>query len=118
LVELSRERVVIFSTHIIEDIASSCDRVAILNRGELKYLGAPAKMADLAKGNVWQCIVEDKEFEKINRKFKVVHHVTIDQKIRVRILADKKPLSEAVNVAPSLEDAYLWLLDAKRPGMV
>jgi len=118
LVELSRERVVIFSTHIIEDIASSCDRVAILNRGELKYLGAPAQMANLAKGNVWQCIVEDKEFEKINRKFKVVHHVTIDQKIRVRILADKKPLSEAVNVAPSLEDAYLWLLDAKQPGTV
>jgi len=38
LVDLSRERIVIFSTHIIEDIASSCDRVAVLNKGDLKYL--------------------------------------------------------------------------------
>ena len=114
LVELSRDRIVIFSTHIIEDIASSCDKVAILNKGEIKYLGAPSKMADLAKGNVWQCMVDDEQFEDLNRQFKVVHHVKLDQRIRIRILSEDKPTPDAIEVAPTLEDAYLWLLDVRR----
>jgi len=49
LVELSRERIVIFSTHIIEDISSSCQRVAVLNRGELSYLGETIRRAQLSR---------------------------------------------------------------------
>ena len=44
LVELSKNRIVIFSTHIIEDISSSCNSVAVLNRGKLKYHGNPQHM--------------------------------------------------------------------------
>jgi len=110
LVELSRDRIVIFSTHIIEDIASSCDRVAVLNNGRLKYLGAPAKMTDHARGHVWQCVIEEERFRHIQEKYKIVHHIRIEQNIRIRILAEKQPLPEAKEVVPTLEDAYLWLL--------
>ena len=50
LVELSKERIVIFSTHIIEDISSSCNNVAVLNKGDLCYVGTPAEMAQTATG--------------------------------------------------------------------
>ncbi|MCB0281599.1 MAG: efflux RND transporter permease subunit [Calditrichaeota bacterium] len=113
LVELSRERVVIFSTHVIEDIASSCDRVAILNKGELCYLGIPQQMANEAKGKVWQYTISEEEFEKIEDKYNVVHHTRMDDGgIRIRVLADKKPFADALEVHPSLEDAYLWILKA------
>ena len=49
LVDLSRERVVIFSTHIIEDISSSCNKVAVLDKGYLKYLGHPSEMTEVGK---------------------------------------------------------------------
>ena len=49
LVELSRNRIVIFSTHIIEDIASSCNQVGVINKGILKYHGTPSDMANIAK---------------------------------------------------------------------
>ncbi len=110
LVDLSRDRIVIFSTHIIEDIASSCDRVAVLNHGRLKYLGAPVKMTDHARGHVWQCLIDEDHFQTIQENFKVVHHIRVDRNIRVRILADKQPFPEAIEVLPTLEDAYLWLL--------
>lgn len=110
LVELSRDRVVIFSTHIIEDIASSCDKVAILNHGKVKYLGAPAKMTGLAEGHVWQSLVPHESFEKLNKQYNIVHHIKLEDRIRIRILSQEKPLPDAVLVSPTLEDAYLWLL--------
>jgi multidrug efflux pump subunit AcrB/ABC-type multidrug transport system ATPase subunit len=110
LVELSRDRIVIFSTHIIEDIASSCDRVAVLNHGKVKYLGAPVKMTDYAQGHVWQCEIKESEFQQLQKQFKIVHHIKLDQELRIRILSEKQPLPEAKSVSPTLEDAYLWLL--------
>jgi ABC-type multidrug transport system ATPase subunit len=101
---------VIFSTHIIEDIASSCDRVAVLNYGKIKYLGAPIKMTDFAQGHVWQSDIQEHEFQQLQNRFKIVHHIKLDLKLRVRILSDKQPLPNAISVAPTLEDAYLWLL--------
>ncbi len=108
LVELSRERAVIFSTHVIEDIASSCDRVAVMNKGELLYLGVPTEMAQLANGKVWQFYIDPDEFNAVNEAQYIVHHIKIDEKIRVRSLAENAPTADAVEVTPTLEDAYLW----------
>jgi len=110
LVDLSRDRVVIFSTHIIEDVASSCDKVAVLNLGKIKYLGAPVKMSENARGHVWQCLIENTRLEEIQNKFKVIHHIKVEENIRIRILSKEQPLPEAKPAAPTLEDAYLWLL--------
>ncbi|TFH00395.1 MAG: ATP-binding cassette domain-containing protein, partial [Calditrichales bacterium] len=87
LVELSRERIVIFSTHIIEDIASSCDKVAVLSSGKLKYLGEPVEMVKLARGHVWQCLVSNEQFDIIRQETNIVHHIRVGDQIRIRILA-------------------------------
>jgi multidrug efflux pump subunit AcrB/ABC-type multidrug transport system ATPase subunit len=110
LVALSKKCVILFSTHIIEDVASSCDKVAVLNIGELKYLGRPQDMAKLAENNVWQLVVEQKQFTEIQEKFKIVHHAKVGNKIRIRCLSEIKPMEEAQQIKPTLEDAYLWLL--------
>jgi multidrug efflux pump subunit AcrB/ABC-type multidrug transport system ATPase subunit len=110
LVELSRERIVLFSTHIIEDIASSCNRVAVIDRGELKYLGDPQDMTRFGKGKVWQVEVPEEEFKKRSEEWLVVHHMQVGDRIRVRMIARKKPAPGAVGVTPLLEDAYLCLL--------
>ena len=110
LVELSRERVVIFSTHIIEDIYSSCNRVAVLDRGRLLYLDDPARMAQIAEGHVFAFSVAPGEFETIRKRHLVVHHMRDGDAIRVRCLAAAAPVAGAAAVRPTLEDAYLWLL--------
>jgi len=113
LSELARDRVVIFSTHIIEDISSSCNRVAVLGGGKVKFLGTPQQMAERAAGFVWQVHVSDESFEDTRSNYRVVHHTKDGDKIRVRIIHDGKPMEDAISVKPTLEDSYLWLLGTK-----
>ncbi len=110
LVELSRERVVLFSTHIIEDISSSCNQVAVLNKGDLKYWGVPGEMVNIAAGQVWQFDVPASDFERINQQFVVVHHMRDGEQVRVRCLSAEKPTADAQQVSAVLEDAYICLL--------
>jgi ABC-type multidrug transport system ATPase subunit len=113
LTELAQERVVIFSTHIIEDISRSCNRVAVLVDGSIKFLGTPLELVDISKGCVWQARITDEGFEAIRSTAKIVHHIKDGDLIRVRILARHKPLEEANPVLPTLEDSYMWLLSQK-----
>jgi ABC-type multidrug transport system ATPase subunit len=110
LVELSRERIVIFSTHIIEDISSSCNQVAVINRGDLKYYGTPTDMARMGEGFVWQMTIPAKEFDQFSNKQLIIHHMRDGENIKLRLLSKEKPAPEAVNVSPHLEDSYLCLL--------
>jgi ABC-type multidrug transport system ATPase subunit len=110
LVELSKDRVVIFSTHIIEDISSSCNKVAVIDKGDLKYFGKPVDMAGMAKGKVWRFTVDKHDFETVLDKSKVIHHIQVEETIQVRYLSQDKPFENAVPVEPNLEDAYLSLL--------
>jgi multidrug efflux pump subunit AcrB/ABC-type multidrug transport system ATPase subunit len=110
LVELSRDRIVIFSTHIIEDISSSCNRLAVIVRGELRYLGGPREMNDAARGRVWQFDVSEQEFDDIRTRLVVVHHMRVGDLIRVRCISAEMPHPGAEHADPTLEDAYLWHL--------
>ena len=111
LVELSQERIVIFSTHIIEDVASSCNRVGVVKQGELKYLGEPIDMANIANDKVWMLSVSTEEFEALKAKHVIIHHMRDKDEIRVRCLADENPGYGAINTKANLEDAYLCLLN-------
>jgi ABC-type multidrug transport system ATPase subunit len=114
LVELSTSRVVIFSTHIIEDISSSCNTMAVIDRGEVLFNGTPSQMTEIARGRVWKTILPADRFEEATKQLLVVHHMRDGTNIRVRCIAPSKPFDDAVEERPLLEDAYLWLLNAQK----
>jgi len=117
LVELSRSRIVIFSTHIIEDISSSCKTMAVINNGEVLFTGTPREMTGIAKGRVWKVLLPAAEFEERTRDLLVMHHMRDDDQIRVRCISAEKPFENAEEEHPLLEDAYLWLLQSnKKPA--
>ncbi|MBR5802797.1 MAG: efflux RND transporter permease subunit [Bacteroidaceae bacterium] len=110
LVELSRERIVIFSTHIIEDIASSCNQVVVINRGNLKYFGEPMDMIRMAENKIWSFTVSTSELSQLDTRL-VVNNMMENDRVRVRYISiEKPPYSDAVQVEANLEDAYLCLL--------
>jgi multidrug efflux pump subunit AcrB/ABC-type multidrug transport system ATPase subunit len=113
LVELSRERIVVFSTHIIEDIASSCNKLAVLISGNIEYIGSPTTMAELANEKVWEFHLTPDEFEVEKENYLIVHHMREGDLIRVKCLSDGPPRLDAVQVRANLEDAYLWLMKSK-----
>lgn len=110
LVELSKDRIVIFSTHIIEDISSSCNQVVVVDKGELKYFGIPEKMVDMAVGKVWQFLIDKESFEEKLDKSLVVNNIQEGDRIQVRYISVTEPYPGAVQVEANLEDAYLCLL--------
>lgn len=113
LVELSRNRIVIFSTHIIEDISTSCNQVAVVKRGNLVYHGVPNEMSQIARGHVFEFLVDAKRFSELNEKINIVQHIKVGDKIRVRCIEESAPVADATEVMPNLEDAYLWMLRNK-----
>jgi len=110
LVELSRERIVIFSTHIIEDISSSCNQVAVVIHGKVKYNGSISQMVYLAENLVWQFEMPVKDFDNLPDKKMVIYHMMVGENVRVRMISKEKPANDAVLVTPLLEDAYLCLI--------
>lgn len=110
LVELSKDRIVIFSTHIIEDISSSCSQVVVINKGDLKYFGDPTDMVEMAEGKVWKFFIGKTEFEEVLDKSRVIHHIQDGDTIQVRYLSAECPYEGAIPAEPNLEDAYLCLL--------
>lgn len=114
LTDLARDRVVIFSTHIIEDVSSSCNRLAVMSHGEVQFLGSPSEMVTLTEGRVWQVEVDEETFEEVRASMRVVHHMNDQGQIRVRILSAEQPMPDAVAVRPTLEDSYLWLIGDKK----
>ena len=109
LVELSRDRIVIFSTHIIEDIASSCNQVVVINRGEMKYYGEPMEMIRLAEDKVWVFDIEPERLDELDSKF-IVNNMMDEGMVKVRYISTECPWEGAVRVEANLEDAYLCLL--------
>ncbi len=110
LVELSKDRIVIFSTHIIEDVASSCNFVAVMKTGNLQYLGKPIEMAKIAEGKIWNLQIPHEEFDTLKDNLKIIHHMRDGETIRMRCLSNKQPHANANLVKANLEDAYLYLL--------
>ena len=96
--------------HIIEDISSSCNRVAVVDKGELKYFGVPENMLEMAEGKVWQFLIDKESFDEKLDKSLVVHNIQDGDMIQVRYISVHEPYSGAVQVEPNLEDAYLCLL--------
>jgi ABC-type multidrug transport system ATPase subunit len=105
---------VIFSTHIIEDISSSCTTMAVIDRGEVLFSGTPREMTEIAKGKVWRAHIEADKFEELTKDKLIIHHMRDNEQIRARCISAEKPFKNAMEEVPMLEDAYLWLLQSRK----
>jgi len=111
LARVSQERIVIFSTHIVEDISGSCNKLAVLNTGQVLYSGSPQEMRQLAQGKTWESTLSEEQFTSVESELSAISHLRTPDGVRVRYLAERPfPDLDPVSVDPTLEDAYLYLL--------
>ncbi|SDX11016.1 ABC-type multidrug transport system, ATPase component [Marininema mesophilum] len=106
---LGEKSIVIISTHIVEDIESSCDQIAVLHKGQLKKHGNIDKIRASAKGKVWELTVSNEDFYKISDEWNVISNHKESDGYRLHILSDEKP-EGALSIDPTLEDSYLYLM--------
>lgn len=113
--ELAKDRIVVFSTHIVEDVASTCHDLAVLFGGEVLYRGSPETLIRRAEGKVYETVVPEDHFDVWRQRLPIVTHSKIDGNIRLRFVADAPDIGgtpdlDARPVTPTLEDAYVNLL--------
>ena len=117
LSHLAKDRIVLFSTHVVEDVAVACERVLVLSRGRMVFDGDPASLSREAAGRVWSWTAEGDEAPVLPEDA-----VLADRKpeaeggSRLRVLAADRPDERAEPVEPTLEDGYLWLARSARGG--
>jgi hypothetical protein len=70
-------------------------------------------MVERTRGVVWQAQIDEARFDELRETQRIVHHMRDGEKIRVRLLSADQPLPDAEAVTPTLEDAYLWLLEGE-----
>jgi ABC-type multidrug transport system ATPase subunit len=117
LARLSEGRVVLFSTHVVEDVEVACERVIVMARGRVVFDGVPLDLASAADGRVWQLQTAANEPPfKPGPDAVVVDQVPEpDGGARLRVLSGSKPQASATPAAPTLQDGYLWLV-GRRAG--
>jgi ABC-2 type transport system ATP-binding protein len=107
LSELSGERVVILSTHIVSDVEATATHIALINKGRLVVSAAPEALLRTVEGRVWEWVIASAELVEAKRRFRISSTMRKSDGVRVRAIADSAPSTSAQRVAPTLEDAYL-----------
>ena len=107
LVDFGETRTVIFSTHVIEDIASTCNKLGIMQKGNLIFNGEISELLNNAENHVWNCLItNEKEILELSRSSKQY----VDGKIMTKIISEEKPRIDCIRAEVTLEDAYLYMM--------
>ncbi|MEK3934642.1 ABC transporter ATP-binding protein [Sporosarcina sp. FSL W7-1349] len=108
LSELSQDKIIILSTHIVSDIEYVANEVLLLKAGELIEKKSPTELLSELEGNVWSMIVEEKAYLKTKHRLKLVNTHHLQGKVEVRVISNDKPGDNAIAVLPRMEDIYVY----------
>jgi ABC-2 type transport system ATP-binding protein len=110
LSDLAADRVVLLSTHIVSDVESVANDIAIMAHGRLRLRGTPQELLREAEGRVWEMTVPSDTVAQLHARHLVSRMVRTTAGVRVRLLSPQPPVPEALPVPPDLEDAYLAII--------
>lgn len=110
LVDFSQNRVVLFSTHVVEDLSATCNQLAVMKNGSFIYHGSVQKMINAANGHIWICHVKD---DSVARDLEKRYHVSAKQYVeggvQMKLISEEKPSVECSHSETTLEDAYIYI---------
>ncbi|HVI34008.1 ABC transporter ATP-binding protein [Phenylobacterium sp.] len=114
LAEIGENVVVILSTHIVEDVADLCPKMAILAGGKILREGAPSQLMGDLKGRIWTKTIDRHELDDVKAAHEVISTRLSAGRTVVHVLADKAPDAGFTPVEGGLEDVYFSTLAASR----
>jgi ABC-type multidrug transport system ATPase subunit len=112
LSDLSGERIVLLSTHIVSDVEATATEIVLIHKGRRLQHAAPETLLQSLEGKVWQWVVPSEALPALKQKHIFSGTVRRQDGVQVRVVSENAPAAEAVAVPPSLEDVYLHLVSA------
>jgi ABC-type multidrug transport system ATPase subunit len=112
----AQERIILLSTHIVGDISSTCENIALMDLGRIIFHGPPAELVDNARGKVWTISTGYEDLDTWKERFPVISTVPSESGYELRIVADNPDAPEAIPAEPNLEDAYIHYMQQATSG--
>ncbi|TLX78317.1 ABC transporter ATP-binding protein [Labilibacter sediminis] len=112
LADLSQKDVIIIlSTHIVGDISSTCNQMALLNQGEIGFHGNPDEFINLSRGKVWKTEVGFDQMQEFNQKYPVISTIPVANGYEVELISPHNSDFKGVQIEPNLEHAYVYFME-------
>ncbi|MBN2480374.1 MAG: ABC transporter ATP-binding protein [Bacteroidales bacterium] len=105
--------IIILSTHIVGDISSTCENMALLDKGSVAFNGSPDDLVKEARGRVWLINATENEYREISEKYPVISTIPEVDGWEIQVVADSINGYSGINIDPNLEHAYVYFMEAK-----
>ena len=106
-----RDVVIILSTHIVGDISSTCNDMALMNKGTLAFKGSPELLINQARNNVWRITATDTEYQEIQEKFPIISSIPSEEGWEVQVVSKNINGYAGEQIEPNLEHAYVNVME-------
>ncbi|MEA1886072.1 MAG: ABC transporter ATP-binding protein [Bacteroidota bacterium] len=117
LSDLSQHDVtIILSTHIVGDISSTCQSMALLNEGQMVYSGSPDDLIKEAQGHVFNLKLTQEEYDRVKDEFHVISSLPSEIGWDAQVVAEDVPAFDNQPIEPNLEHAYVYYMEHKING--
>ena len=114
--ELSEDRIVLLSTHIVSDIEYIANEILLMKDGQLVISGTSEDIIDSMPESVWICRVAKSSIDACLKRFKVSNVKTVPGGAELRIISRNQPTENAVQVDATLEDVFLYYFGERAGG--
>ena len=115
MADLGQDRTIVLSTHIVADLGSSCNDLALIDGGKIVFRGSPAGLMEQARGRVFQITVGAAGEGRLEAAYEIVSRLRDGESTRVRAVSRDGSLPSGAEVVPdpTLEEAYLAFMAAR-----
>ncbi|MEG0693567.1 MAG: hypothetical protein RR444_10880 [Oscillospiraceae bacterium] len=106
---MSKDKIVILSTHIISDIEAIANNLIVIKSGEILQFGEINSMVNSISGKVWEAVVDQQTLEKLSTERQVIRRKQEAEYICVRYAGDAYDSIDSKQLEPNLEDYYMYV---------
>ncbi|GIV42070.1 MAG: multidrug ABC transporter ATP-binding protein [Vicingaceae bacterium] len=109
LADVAKERIVLFSTHIVQDISDLCNKMAVLHKGRVKFEGSPADALKLIENKVYEKQVESSEIQSLSEQYNILSYKLKYGQHFISIFSEDFPGKDFKPKQPDLEDVFFYM---------
>lgn len=106
---MSKDKIVILSTHIVSDIEAIANDIIIIKKGEVLEANKIDSLVETVRGKVFETLVDQATFNELSKERQIIHRKQEEENIRVRYVGDEYKGSSNKPLDPSLEDYYMYV---------
>lgn len=104
----SKDKIVLLSTHIVSDVEYIAGTILVMKSGKIIHQGSPHVITNEIAGCVWECQAPTKKVDELTANYNISNLKNEGEMTILRIISEEKPMEDAKQVSPTLEDLYLY----------